>query len=66
MSQNTTSFLLPQSDIPKQWYNLLADFPEPLPPPLHPGTRQPVSLEMMTQIFPGEPGAAGNVPRPLG
>ena len=51
MSQ-TTRFLLSQADIPKQWYNLLADFPEPLPPPLHPGTREPVSLEMMTQIFP--------------
>jgi len=51
MSQ-TTRFLLSQADIPKQWYNLLADFPQPLPPPLHPGTRQPVSLEMMTQIFP--------------
>ena len=51
MSQ-TTSFLLPQSEIPKQWYNLLADFPEPLPPPLHPGTRQPVTLEMMTPLFP--------------
>jgi tryptophan synthase beta chain len=51
MSQ-TTRFILPQADIPKQWYNLLADFPEPLPPPLHPGTRQPVSLEMMTAIFP--------------
>jgi tryptophan synthase beta chain len=47
-----TRFTLSQSDIPKQWYNLLADFPEPLPPPLHPGTRQPVSLEMMTAIFP--------------
>jgi tryptophan synthase beta chain len=51
MHQNTR-FVLPQADIPKQWYNLLADFPEPLPPPLHPGTRQPVTLEMMTQIFP--------------
>jgi tryptophan synthase beta chain len=51
MSTNTR-FTLPQSDIPKQWYNLLADFPEPLPPPLHPGTKQPVSLEMMTAIFP--------------
>jgi len=51
MSQ-TTEFLLSQADIPKQWYNLLADFPEPLPPPLHPGTKEPVSLEMMTQIFP--------------
>jgi tryptophan synthase beta chain len=51
MSQ-TTRFLLSQADIPKQWYNLLADFPEPLPPPLHPGTREPVSLEMMTKLFP--------------
>ena len=51
MSQ-TTQFMLSQADIPKQWYNLLADFPEPLPPPLHPGTREPVSLEMMTQLFP--------------
>jgi tryptophan synthase beta chain len=51
MSQ-TTEFLLSQADIPKQWYNLLADFPEPLPPPLHPGTKEPVSLEMMTMIFP--------------
>jgi tryptophan synthase beta chain len=51
MSQQTR-FTLSQADIPKQWYNLLADFPEPLPPPLHPGTKQPVSLEMMTAIFP--------------
>jgi len=47
-----TQFSLGQSDIPKAWYNLLADFPQPLPPPLHPGTKQPVSLEMMTAIFP--------------
>ncbi len=51
MSQ-TTRFLLSQADIPKQWYNLLADFPEPLPPPLHPGTKEPVTLEMMTRLFP--------------
>ena len=47
-----TRFTLPQSEIPRQWYNLLADFPEPLPPPLHPGTKEPVSLELMTRIFP--------------
>lgn len=45
-------FTLGQSDIPRQWYNLLADLPEPLPPPLHPGTKQPVTLEDMTAIFP--------------
>lgn len=47
-----TQFALPPSDIPKVWYNLVADFPEPLPPPLHPATRQPVSPDDMLAIFP--------------
>ncbi len=47
-----TRFDLTETDIPKQWYNLLADFPEPLPPPVHPGTKQPVTPDMMTAIFP--------------
>src|SRR5512137_2073467 len=51
MSQQT-QFTLSQADIPKQWYNLLADFPEPLPPPLHPGTKQPVPPEALLAIFP--------------
>ena len=45
-------FTLSQKEIPTHWYNLLADFPEPLPPPLHPGTKQPISPDMMTAIFP--------------
>jgi len=51
MSQ-PTRFTLSQSDIPKQWYNLNADFPEPLPPPLHPGTKQPIPPEALLAIFP--------------
>lgn len=47
-----TRFDLGQSDIPKAWYNLLADFPEPLPPPLHPGTKQPLPPEALQAIFP--------------
>jgi tryptophan synthase beta chain len=47
-----TRFDLTQADIPEQWYNLNADFPEPIPPPVHPGTKEPVSREMMTAIFP--------------
>ena len=47
-----TRFDLTQNDIPKSWYNLLADFPEPLPPPLHPGTRQPIPPEALEAIFP--------------
>ena len=45
-------FDLTQADIPQRWYNLLADLPEPMPPPLHPGTKQPVSLQDMLAIFP--------------
>ncbi len=48
----TTHFSLPQAAIPTHWYNLAADFPEPMPPPLHPGTRQPATLADMTAIFP--------------
>ncbi len=47
-----THFALKQSDIPTQWYNILADFPQPMAPPLHPGTKKPVSLADMTAIFP--------------
>ena len=45
-------FLLPAEEMPKSWYNLLADFPEPLPPPLHPGTREPVTPDLMLALFP--------------
>ncbi len=38
--------------MPTHWYNLLADFPEPLPPPLHPGTREPVTPDLMMALFP--------------
>ncbi|HPU57637.1 MAG TPA: TrpB-like pyridoxal-phosphate dependent enzyme, partial [Verrucomicrobiota bacterium] len=47
-----TRFDLTQKDIPKNWYNLLADFPEPLPPPLHPGTKEPMPPEALEAIFP--------------
>ena len=47
-----TRFDLTQADIPRTWYNLLPDFPQPLPPPLHPGTKQPVPPEALEAIFP--------------
>jgi len=49
---NNTRFDLTQKDIPTHWYNILPDFPVPLPPPLHPGTKQPVTPDLMTAIFP--------------
>ena len=49
---NNIQFLLPADEMPKVWYNLLADFPEQLPPPLHPGTREPVTPDLMSPLFP--------------
>ena len=51
MSQKTR-FDLTQADIPAAWYNLNADFPEPLPPALHPGTKQPLPPEALEAILP--------------
>ena len=47
-----TRFTLTQADIPTHWYNVQADLPEPVPPPLHPGTKQPITPDLMTAIFP--------------
>jgi len=44
--------LLEEHEIPRQWYNILADLPTPMTPPLHPGTGQPLSAEDMAAIFP--------------
>ncbi|MCX5851594.1 MAG: TrpB-like pyridoxal phosphate-dependent enzyme, partial [Deltaproteobacteria bacterium] len=41
-----------ESEIPKQWYNILPDMPTPMNPPLHPGTGKPVTAEDMAPIFP--------------
>ena len=49
-----TRFLLPQSKIPKAWYNIAADLPVPVPPPLHPVTQEPVTPDFLEAIFPRE------------
>ncbi|NMD07829.1 MAG: TrpB-like pyridoxal-phosphate dependent enzyme, partial [Phyllobacteriaceae bacterium] len=38
--------------IPKAWYNIMADLPVPLPPPLHPGTLQPIGPDDLAPLFP--------------
>jgi tryptophan synthase beta chain len=43
---------LDESEIPKQWYNILADMPTPMNPPLHPGTGQPVGPDDLAPVFP--------------
>ncbi len=47
-----TKIVLPESEIPKQWYNIQADLPGPKLPPLHPATKNPVGPEDLSPIFP--------------
>lgn len=44
--------LLPESELPRQWYNILADMPTPMEPPLHPGTGKPVGPDDLAPLFP--------------
>lgn len=47
-------YLLDEDAMPKDWYNLAADLPTPLPPVLHPGTLQPLGPEDLAPLFPME------------
>ena len=47
-----TRFLLNESDLPKFWYNINADSPVPPNPVLHPGTREPVTPDFLSVLFP--------------
>jgi len=44
--------ILDENDIPKQWYNIQADLPNPVDPPLNPKTHKPVGPEELGVIFP--------------
>ncbi|MCJ7702582.1 MAG: TrpB-like pyridoxal-phosphate dependent enzyme, partial [Anaerolineales bacterium] len=52
MSQ--TKFTLNESDLSKTWYNINADMPTPPHPVLHPGTKEPVTPEFLSVLFPME------------
>ena len=43
---------LDESQMPDAWYNIQADFTDPMHPPLHPGTGQPVAAADMSPLFP--------------
>ena len=48
----TVKYVLDESRLPDAWYNLAADLPSPPPPPLHPGTGQPIGPDDLAPIFP--------------
>ena len=43
--------MLKESDIPRQWYNIAADLPTPMLPPLGPDGK-PIGPEMLAPVFP--------------
>ncbi|MFO1189629.1 MAG: TrpB-like pyridoxal phosphate-dependent enzyme [Alphaproteobacteria bacterium] len=49
---DSLKYLLAEKDIPTHWYNIVADLPEPPPPPLHPGTGQPLGPADLAPLFP--------------
>lgn len=51
MSKNKIIFL-EQTKMPRYYYNIMADSPVPMDPPLHPGTKQPAGPQDLAAIFP--------------
>lgn len=49
-----TKFILDEEEIPKRWYNVAADLPTPLDPPLNPQTGKILAPQDMEVIFPKE------------
>jgi len=49
-----TKIFLSEKELPQQWYNILADLPKPMPPVLHPGTKQPIGPQDLAPLFPME------------
>src|SRR6266511_3493736 len=47
-----TKITLAESEIPRRWYNVLADLPSPPPPVLHPGTLAPIGPDDLAPLFP--------------
>jgi tryptophan synthase beta chain len=45
-------FILTDDHLPQAWFNVVPHLPEPLQPPLHPGTRQPVGPDDLAPLFP--------------
>jgi tryptophan synthase beta chain len=54
MALKQTKFVLQEDRIPRSWYNIAADLPEPAPPVLHPGTGQPIGPADLAPLFPME------------
>ncbi|MAT43400.1 MAG: TrpB-like pyridoxal phosphate-dependent enzyme [Anaerolineaceae bacterium] len=50
--QKQTKFLLSENDIPRYYYNIMADSPVPATPVLNPMTKEPVTPDFLSALFP--------------
>ena len=51
MKERQKRFILPESEIPTQWYNIQADMQNKPLPPLNPATKEPLKAEDLFPIF---------------
>ena len=51
MSEKIKRFILPENEIPRQWYNIQADMVNKPLPPLNPATKEPLKPEDLYPIF---------------
>jgi len=49
---NETKVILTEEEMPQQWYNIQADLPQPMPPVIHPGTKEPIGPDDLAPLFP--------------
>ena len=51
MENRQKKFILPESEIPRYWYNIQADMKNKPLPPLNPKTREPLKPEDLYPVF---------------
>jgi tryptophan synthase beta chain len=51
---SVTKYVLPESELPRCWFNIVAEMPNRPQPALHPGTGQPIGPEDLAPLFPME------------
>ncbi|HMD65750.1 MAG TPA: TrpB-like pyridoxal-phosphate dependent enzyme, partial [Stellaceae bacterium] len=49
---DTVKYLLDETRLPRDWYNIVADLPRPPEPVLHPGTLKPIGPQDLEPLFP--------------
>ena len=49
---DTVRYTLSDEEMPTAWYNIIPDLPAPPPPPLHPGTHEPIGPDDLAPLFP--------------